>query len=87
MTYQPKHAKPNEVDEFWDALWTERSERDKVKYKPFEKDYCQEFSDCLDGFVIHAPTCPMYQHTAWSGTDCINFRHVSTWPTGLSEVR
>lgn len=69
--------------------WQERAiERNKAKYAPFEKPYCQDFNDPLDGFTIHAPECPYHGQPWISGYQCIDPRlHSGVWPAGLAEVR
>jgi len=87
MDYQPKHRAEPESERFM-REWHERRQSINVpKYKPFERAFCQEFSDLMDGFVIHAEACPNYQDTAVSGSDCINLVHRAYWPHGLSGVR
>ena len=69
-------------------VFRKRNERNKEKYKAFERDYCQEFDDVMDGFVIHASTCPNYQDMAVSDNRCINLTLIrGSWPKGLAEVR
>ena len=70
-----------------DAFWNHVSEKNKVKYKPFEEDYCVEYEDCMDGFVIHTASCPRYQDSAMSGTGCVGLRRATYWPIGLREVK
>ena len=87
VSYQPKHRARTPADDLQE-VWERASERNKVRFKPFEKPYCQEFDDLLDGFVIHAPACPLYQDSAVSSSaQCIDFRHVRVWPPGLAQVR
>lgn len=61
--------------------------RNRIKYAPFVKSYCQEFEDALDGFVVHASACPNFGDSAISGSNCINLRQVTHWPVGLREAR
>lgn len=68
-------------------MFARASERNKIRYKPFEKNYCQGFEDGLDGFVIHTPACPNYQDSACSGSNCIDYRSNCRWPAGLAAVR
>lgn len=83
----PKHRAETAADRMRD-FWVQRSERNKIKYAAFVKDHCVEYADGLDGFVIHATTCPDYQDTAVSGSRCINFTYnTGFWPVGLAEVR
>lgn len=91
MIYQPKHRAETDADRAVIAfrkMMDEASERNKVRFREFEKPYCQGFSDLMDGFVIHAPQCPLYQDMAISSSvQCIGYRHVDYWPEGLSSVR
>ena len=86
MNYVPKHRAPTATERLTE-IFGKINQQNRVRYAPFEKPYCQEFSDCFDGFVVHAPTCIYYQHLAMSGSKCIELTHVSSWPTGLERVR
>lgn len=77
MTYNrtAKHRDEDDLsraEDYLQKMWNSASERNKIRYKTFEKNHCQEIPDGMDGFVIHTPSCPSYQHSAISGSDCVN---------------